>query len=280
MRSTLITAALAIGAIAQPLEKRRTFTEYEIVYVTQVVTVTAGAHPTTNAQVPAPLYTSTRSPPPVSSVKTSTHAAAPVSTVQTSTRSAAPVSTVKSSTSAAAASPAAAKPTSYSQIAVYHHNLHRANHSSPDLKWSDSLASTAATIASSCKYAHNVAVNGGGYGQNIAAGVRPDNISAIITDLFYNGEVGWYNNLYGQAQPDMTNFEHWGHFSQIVWKGTGSVGCATQDCSAQGLQGVSGDVAPFFTVCNYASPGNYANEYGANVLAPLNHPTARWNAGL
>lgn len=98
---------------------------------------------------------------------------------------------------------------------------------------------------------------GGGYGQNIAAGVEANNISAIITNLFYNGEVGWFDGLYGQAQPSMNNFELWGHFSQIVWKDTSHVGCATQDCSAQGLGGVTSDVSPYFTVCNYKSPGQF-----------------------
>ena len=104
--------------------------------------------------------------------------------------------------------------------------------------WDGCSRSTAATIAGTCYYAHSTDVNGGGYGQNIAAGVQADNISAIITDLFYNGEVGWFNGLYGESQPDMTNFEHWGHFSQIVWNETTHVGCYTQDCTSQGLGNV------------------------------------------
>ena len=98
-------------------------------------------------------------------------------------------------------------------------------------------------------------MDGGGYGQNIAAGVEAGNISAIITNLFYNGEVGWYDGLYGQDSPDMSNFEHWGHFSQIVWKGTSHIACATQDCSGRGLANVGSNVQPYFTVCNYKSAG-------------------------
>ena len=99
------------------------------------------------------------------------------------------------------------------------------------------------------------AVDGGGYGQNIAAGVEGNNVSAIITDLFYNGEVNWFSGLYGEAQPSMTNFDSWGHFSQIVWKDTTHVACVTQDCSGQGLANVGSDVSPYFTVCNYSPPG-------------------------
>lgn len=101
---------------------------------------------------------------------------------------------------------------------------------------------------------------GGGYGQNIAAGVSGDNVTAVITNLFYNGEVNWYSGLYGQAQPSMANFEHWGHFSQIVWKATTHVGCHTQDCSGQGLANTGGDVSPYFTVCNYKSAGMFHSQ--------------------
>ncbi|KAK0363254.1 hypothetical protein LTR59_014180 [Friedmanniomyces endolithicus] len=204
---------------------------------------------------------------------TSTYVA-PTTTSQAAT-SAAPVSSAPASTVSSAPS------TAYSDIALLHHNIHRYNNSSPDLTWSPSLASTAAKIAAGCWYAHNQTVDGGGYGQNIAAGVDAANISAIITDLFYNGEVGWFDNLYGQAQPDMTNFEHWGHFSQIVWGNTTSVGCATQYCNGPGgLGGVGSDIPPYFTVCNYDPPGNYANEYGDNIRYGRAQATAEWNAGL
>ena len=175
----------------------------------------------------------------------------------------------KSSTYKAAPS---TRPTGYAEIITRQHNVHRANHSAPEIQWSDDLAATANTIASSCVYAHNTATNGGGYGQNIAAGTPPDQVSAVITNLFYNGEVNWYDSLYGEAQPDMTNFEHWGHFSQIVWKDTSHVGCATKHCPG-GLGNVGSDVAPYFTVCNYKSPGNFADEYGKNIGRPLGYPT-------
>ncbi|TKA24103.1 hypothetical protein B0A50_06843 [Salinomyces thailandicus] len=140
-----------------------------------------------------------------------------------------------------------------------------------DLEWDDGLASTAQKIAESCVYAHNTDEDGGGYGQNIAAGVTADDITTVITDLFYNGEVGFFDGLYGQPQPDMTNFEKWGHFTQVVWKSTTHVGCYTHQCGT--LQNVGTSVPPYFTVCNYRDPGNYANEYADNVLEPLNLPS-------
>lgn len=86
-------------------------------------------------------------------------------------------------------------------------------------------------------------------------------MSAIITDLFYNGEVGWYPQPYGQASPDMTNFEKWGHFSQIVWGDTTSVGCATNNCGPNGLANVGSDVSPYFTVCNYYPAGKWCYSF-------------------
>ena len=161
------------------------------------------------------------------------------------------MSTQAASTTASAASSSA---TSYQEIVVAHHNVHRSNHSASALTWDDDLASTAQTIAETCVYAHSMNVNGGGYGQNIAAGVKSDNVSAVITELFYNGEVNFFADLYGEASPDMTNFDSWGHFSQLVWKGTTKVGCYTEYCSG-GLSNVGSDVEPYFTVCNYENPG-------------------------
>ncbi|KAK0936476.1 hypothetical protein LTR29_011954 [Friedmanniomyces endolithicus] len=217
---------------------------------------------------------------------TSTYVAPTSTYVAPTTTSQAPSSTyIAPSSSAAPASTSPLSvfppaPTGYNDLVKYHHNIHRSNHSVADVQWDDGLANTAAIIAAGCYYAHNQTVNGGGYGQNIAAGVDAANISAIITDLFYNGEVGWYSDLYNQEQPDMTNFEHWGHFSQIVWSNTTKVGCATQYCNGpNGLGGVGSDIPPYFTVCNYSPPGNYANEYGDNVKKPRGDATAEWNAG-
>ncbi|KAK3068831.1 hypothetical protein LTR53_013294 [Teratosphaeriaceae sp. CCFEE 6253] len=333
MRSTIVAAAFAVGALAVPYNKRDVVIDYDYVTVTDVVTVTAGAEatsvavaadvassssksghwghhwwstsasssaaPTSEAPAPsssaAPTTASSAAPKPSSyqapsssaapTTPTSTYVAPTTSStsiyVPPTTSSVKPSSTKAASSSVAASSSAAdSTPTSYSEIAKYHHNLHRANHTSPDIEWDDALTATAAKIAAGCVYAHNVDTDGGGYGQNIAAGVEASNISAIITDLFYNGEVGWYADLYGQDQPDMTNFESWGHFSQIVWKSTTKVGCATQHCP-NGLTNVGDNVSPYFTVCNYGPPGNYANEYGANVIKPpTDVPTAEWNAGL
>lgn len=108
-------------------------------------------------------------------------------------------------------------------------------------------------------------MGGGGYGQNIGAGAPDSDLPKMITNDMYNGEVNWYPG-YG-SEPDMSNFEHWGHFSQIVWADTTSIGCYTAYCP-NGLANTGANVSPYFTVCNYHPPGNFGGQYGKNVLAP------------
>lgn len=51
-----------------------------------------------------------------------------------------------------------ANPTDYISSAVYHHNIHRLNHSAPAVEWSDTYASYAAQTAATCVFAHDLYV--------------------------------------------------------------------------------------------------------------------------
>lgn len=107
----------------------------------------------------------------------------------------------------------------------------------------------------------------------------------MIGNDMYNKEMPFYPLPFGVDNPDTSNFGAWGHFSQIVWKGTTQVGCATQFCSNL----VNADFTHYFTVCNYYPPGKISSQYfvslwrltdllgnigGAysNVGAPLGEP--------
>ncbi|KAF9885085.1 hypothetical protein FE257_000725 [Aspergillus nanangensis] len=283
MRYSMLLGALgAAGALASPVEKREYTTEWTIVTVTTTVT---GPAPTatyapiqavqvsdsvSNAPEPEP---QTQPPAPVKPVEPTTSIKVPVA--PTTTKAPAPVeptSTAAPTTSSIAPSsttaPAAA-PTGYQADVLYNHNVHRSNHSANSLEWSSDLQASAQALAAACVYQHDTSINGGGYGQNIGYGVGSSDIGVMISNLMYNNEMGYFTDMYGSANPDMTNFDLWGHFSQIVWKGTTEVGCATVVCPSLGNVDSSSSVP--FTVCNYSPPGNYDGEYADNVLAPLGH---------
>jgi hypothetical protein len=73
------------------------------------------------------------------------------------------------------------------------------------------------------------------------------------TDMWYNGEFNHFlPSYYGQATPDMGNFEAWGHMSQLVWAASTKVGCSSVFCP----RGTAYDnMDAWYTVCNYSPPG-------------------------
>ncbi|OAA65788.1 scp-like extracellular protein [Niveomyces insectorum RCEF 264] len=198
-------------------------------------------------------------------------AASPISLVLS------PRTTAKTTTNVATA-----LPTDYAATALNQHNIHRANHSAPAATWNADLASYAAQAAESCVFAHNLkpGASTGSYGQNIAVYGATGNVQALSPDKMISQAVTnqWYNNEinkfpaagYGMATPDMTNFNSWGHFSQIVWVASNQVGCATQFCPAGTI---FSNMGSWFSVCNYRAQGNMAGQYGNNIRAPLGKPT-------
>jgi hypothetical protein len=124
---------------------------------------------------------------------------------------------------------------------------------------------------------------GGGYGQNIAdSGSTGDEksknpadlVSGTVSDMWYNGELSHFlPSYYGQPDPEMSDFENWGHFSQVVWKGTTTVGCASQFCASGDGSIFTGDYSGWFTVCNYGPAGNVGGGYAANVGTLKGNPT-------
>jgi len=306
MRSSALLAVALAGAIGvRALPAVITVTDVEVVYTTVTDGVPVPPQQTDEAperhwswtghgwgKPAVPTTSSSPPPPPPPSSTPAAEVVEPTVAVPTPTPTPEPETAAASSTVVAATAAAATgsydSPNGdvYAQRVLDHHNIHRANNSAGTVTWDGNLANIALEIANSCNYAHNVQAGGGGYGQNIAAGAPADNITSIITELFYNGEIGNFAGLYGQATPDNINddaaFDGYGHYTQIVWKGTTAVGCATVDCTGKGngpngLGNVASDVTPVFTVCNYSPPGNYLGEFADNVGEPLGNPTIDWS---
>ncbi|KAK3996241.1 CAP domain-containing protein [Cladorrhinum sp. PSN332] len=228
----------------------------------------------TPAPAPEPVTTVAPVPEPVTTVAPVVEAPPPVveEAVEVKTPSPAPAP------APVATKVEAAQPSDYPSTALFHHNQHRFNHSAGALDWDQNLASSAATLAARCKFAHDTSIGGGGYGQNLAmwgsssgaaAFGASNSVARAVTDGWYNNEVeDFATSDYGKPNPDMTNFKKWGHFSQVVWKDSERVGCASQLCPA----GTASDFESWYTVCNYAPVGNMGGAYGVNVLPPLGQP--------
>ncbi|KIW94294.1 uncharacterized protein Z519_05610 [Cladophialophora bantiana CBS 173.52] len=270
----LVPLFLTAGATAQSISfvYTATFTETALEFVTFTtcpcptsttglstlqattpVTTTTTTTTTTSTTLSGPILPSSDTITPASSTITSSPTSnalgSPISTLSTTTSSGIPVVTNDA----------------YISAALRHHNIHRSNHSADPLVWSSSLADTARVIAETCIYGHNTNVNGGGYGQNIGAGypATPLGIGQFITEGLYNGEVN--NYVYYGMEPPLNTLSQWGHFTQIVWKSTNSVGCYTADCSSGGLANAGPPIPAYFTVCNYAPPGNVIGSFTANI---------------
>ncbi|KAI7109555.1 hypothetical protein KC339_g738 [Hortaea werneckii] len=256
----------------------------------QASTSSSSMSPSSSTQ--ASTSSSSMSPSSSTQASTTSSASASSSTVTVATPITPTVSRDPTSTAASTSvtssvppgfTPSPSPVSAYADRVLLAHNVHRANHSAADLTYSNELAAVAQEIASSCVYAHDTTVESttgnGVYGQNIAAGLTADEVTDVITNLWYNNEVNAYAPYYGQANPG-GNFADYGHFTQVVWQGTTVVGCATQDCSAGGLANVGPNVPPYFTVCNYYEAGNYGGEYADNIDAPLGFPTVTGDYGV
>ena len=129
------------------------------------------------------------------------------------------------------------------------HNQARATHCARPLTWSSALAATAQEWAhslrdSGCRFEHSQTA----YGENLAAGT---NLSAGNAALLWYDEERQYN--YKKPGFSMKT----GHFTQMVWAGTSSIGCGFSEC--QGMR---------LWVCHYDPPGNVMTLFPGNVSAP------------
>ncbi|KAF6264251.1 CAP domain-containing protein [Scenedesmus sp. NREL 46B-D3] len=145
------------------------------------------------------------------------------------------------------------------------HNTYRARHQAGALTWSSTLASQAAAYAARCNFAHDRNANAG---ENLFATSDSNNSPGALTqaiDLWYD-EVKMYNF----NNPSFSSAT--GHFTQVVWRSSSTIGCAVQSCK-NGLGG-TGWRQGSLVVCRYSPAGNVLGSFQTNVLPASSNPPA------
>jgi pathogenesis-related protein 1 len=123
----------------------------------------------------------------------------------------------------------------------------------PPLTWSPEAASVARAWANECKFEHNP--NRGNYGENLAAAAPPDSKTNQGTVMDWASEAANYSYSGNTCAPGKVC----GHYTQVVWRNTTQVGCATVICTKNSPFGAQFPKWQLW-VCDYAPPGNYVGE--------------------
>jgi uncharacterized protein YkwD len=120
------------------------------------------------------------------------------------------------------------------------------------LTWSNTAASKAQAWADQCKFTHNP--NLGNYGENLAAAAPPNTTATAGVVQDWAAESASYD--YGLNT--CASGHVCGHYTQLVWRDTTQVGCATKVCSTNSPFG--GFPQWQIWVCDYSPPGNFAGQ--------------------
>ncbi|XP_074288282.1 pathogenesis-related protein PR-1 type-like [Silene latifolia] len=125
------------------------------------------------------------------------------------------------------------------------HNMARAIEHLPPVTWNDTLAAFAKAYAR--ERAVDCALQHSGspvYGENIA--MSTGDLSPSLAIKLWVGEKPDYDYELNTC----TEGKMCGHYTQVIWKNTKSIGCASARCQNGGT----------FITCNYYPPGNYIGQ--------------------
>lgn len=124
----------------------------------------------------------------------------------------------------------------FKKDALFAHNFYRSAHNASDLTWNETSARFAEDWSDECNFKHS----GGPLGENLAMGYA--NVTAAIE--------GWAleRKDYDWGKPGFKAAT--GHFTQLVWRNTTSVGCARTRCDGKN------DAIGWMVVCEYWPQGN------------------------
>jgi len=119
-------------------------------------------------------------------------------------------------------------------------NFYRSEHGVAAVTWNATSAKYAVNWSSKCNFAHS----GGPTGENLAAGYA--NASAAVDAWGLEREqYNWGKPGFGEAT---------GHFTQLVWSNTTSVGCGRTNCANKNK------TPGWYVVCEYYPPGNIVGD--------------------
>ena len=182
---------------------------YETVYVTVGADGSAISQPTATLDAVATTAIATTTP---SASSTTLYSRTRRTPTTQPTQTASPSTTSPSAASSATSSSSSSAGGDWQDEVLSSHNQYRSLHSASALTWDDTLASYAQQHASSCVFQHT----GGPYGENLAAGYSSGSASVDA----------WYAEGAQYSYADGTFSDATGHFTQVVWVGSQSVGCA------------------------------------------------------
>ncbi len=118
----------------------------------------------------------------------------------------------------------------------------------PALTWNTSAATTAQTWANNCQFAHNP--NRGNLGENIYASTSQPTAAQAVQS--------WASEAQFYTLSTNTCTQVCGHYTQLVWRNTTSVGCAMSRCTTNSP--FSGSPTWYLVVCDYSPPGNFIGQ--------------------
>ena len=131
------------------------------------------------------------------------------------------------------------------------HNHYRAIHKAPALVYNKTLAAYARDYVDKQTCIWPLTPSDGPYGENLSKG----NATA------YDSITTWYNEekLYNYDSPGY--FKQTKHFSQMIWKAAGQLGCAEKSCIP------GSEARGIFLMCTYDVAYNLTG-FPENVLPP------------